>query len=78
MHDVGRALAGAAPALPHELGGIITDGPGTDLLASSLGTAQQCGGQGDAVLSLFTNVVAADLGHRIAEQTANAWGNLLN
>jgi hypothetical protein len=76
--DVGRAQACAAPALPHELGGIITDGPGIDLLASSLGTAQQRGGQGDAVLSQFTNVVAADLGHRIAEQAANARGDLLN
>jgi hypothetical protein len=32
-HDVGRALARAAPALPQEFGGIITDVAGADLLA---------------------------------------------
>jgi len=40
VHNVGRALASASPALPHELCGKITDVAGADLFAPGL-----CAGQ---------------------------------
>src|SRR5258708_21052628 len=65
LHDaLPISQAGAAPALPHELCGIITDGPGADRLAPGLGTGQQRGGHGNAVLRQFANIVAANLGDR--------------
>ena len=48
-----RALAGAAPALPHEFDGVIAEVAGANLLAPGLRARQQRGGEGKRILGQF-------------------------
>jgi hypothetical protein len=59
-HNVGRVLARAAPTLPQDPGGIITDIAGANILAPVLCAGQQRDSDGDAVLRQFVKVVGAD------------------
>jgi len=40
VHDISSTLAGAAPALPHELDGKVTDVAGADVFAAGVRAAQ--------------------------------------